>query len=173
MKIQPLHDLALIRPQEPVDRTKGGILLPDVAKKEEARGEVLAVGPGNWIPAYWETDGLKMTAPQRGPVDLEPGDVVIFGKYAGSDVQHDGETLRLMRADEVLAKLVDENEGPRHEAARARMDGPEFRELMDLLMVSDPDPVPLDRLKDLADKEARARGFDGWFVAYHEYKARG
>lgn len=92
MKIRPLHDRIVVRRKEEDETTAGGIVIPDNAKEKPARGEVLAVGPGKVLD---NGDNRALS--------LNVGDVVLFGKYAGTEVSSEGEDLLVMREDDVLA----------------------------------------------------------------------
>ena len=93
--LAPLSDRIIIRRDEPVEKI-GVIVLPDSAKEIPARGTVLAVGPGRM-----NADGT------RSGVGLKPGQTVLFAKYAGDDVEHDGETYTMLREPDVMA-IIDE-----------------------------------------------------------------
>ena len=82
MKFRPLHDRVVVRRIEEDDRTKGGIIIPDTAKEKPQQGEVVAVGPG----APDEKGKVQ-------PLDVKPGDRVLFGKWSGTEVKLDGEEL--------------------------------------------------------------------------------
>jgi chaperonin GroES len=77
------------------ETTAGGIVLPDTAKEKPQRGKVVAVGPGKLLD-----NG------QRGGLSVQVGDEVIFGKYGGSEVEVDGEEVKILRESDILAKLV-------------------------------------------------------------------
>src|SRR5262245_24766770 len=94
MAIRPLDDRIVIRALEAEEKTAGGILLPDTAKEKPQKATVLAVGQGRL------TDEGK-----RIPLDVKPGDVVLYGKYAGTEVKWQGQDLRILRESEVLAVL--------------------------------------------------------------------
>ncbi|TAH35918.1 MAG: co-chaperone GroES [Planctomycetota bacterium] len=96
-KIQftPLEDRVLVQPLEAETVTAGGIVLPDAAQEKPMRGVVKAAGPGRL-----GKEG------QRLPMPVAPGDHVIYGKYAGNDVKFDGEEYKVLRAEEILAKLL-------------------------------------------------------------------
>ncbi|HHI80608.1 MAG TPA: co-chaperone GroES [Planctomycetes bacterium] len=98
MKIRPIDDRVVIKILEAEETTPGGLVLPDTAKEKPQKGEVIAVGPGKI-----QKDG------KRSPMELEKGDVVIFGKYSGSDVKIGGEDFKIMRESEVLARLQGES----------------------------------------------------------------
>lgn len=88
-KIQPLADRVLIRPVAAEEKTIGGIIIPDSAKEKPLRGEVIAVG-----------NGTKDEA-----MVLNAGDQVLYGKYAGTELEFDGEKFLIMRQSDVLAIL--------------------------------------------------------------------
>jgi chaperonin GroES len=92
MAIRPLDDRIVVRPLDAEEKTAGGILLPDTAKEKPQRAKVLAVGAGRL------TDEGKRLAPS-----LKPGDTILFGKYAGTEVKWNGEDLKILRENEVLA----------------------------------------------------------------------
>ncbi|MDQ7820670.1 MAG: co-chaperone GroES [Armatimonadota bacterium] len=93
MKLRPLGDRVLVRPIEDEERTSGGIVLPDTAKEKPQRGEVVAVGPGEW-----DEEGEK-----RLPLDVKVGDHVLFAKYAGTEVKIDGVEHLILRHSDILA----------------------------------------------------------------------
>ncbi len=92
MKLRPLHDRVIVKRVEEEDKSPGGIVLPDAAKEKPIRGEVLAVGNGKLL------DNGEIR-----PVGLEVGDIVLFGKYGGTEVKLDGEDLLVMREDDIMA----------------------------------------------------------------------
>ena len=95
MKIRPLQDRVIVRRiEDAVEKTKGGIIIPDTAKEKPQQGKVIAVGKGKV-----EKDG-KVT-----PLDVKEGDTVLFGKYSGQEIKIDAEEYLIMREDEVLAVL--------------------------------------------------------------------
>jgi len=94
MKVRPLDDRIVVQVLEAEEKTAGGILLPDTAKEKPQRGKVMAVGAGRRLD-----DG------NRAPVAVKKGDVVIFGKYSGSDVEVDGKELKIMRESEILLRV--------------------------------------------------------------------
>jgi chaperonin GroES len=92
MKIRPLQDRIVVKRLEGESKTKGGIIIPDTAKEKPIEGKVVAVGNG------------KVTKDGKvRPVDVKVGDVVLFGKYSGTEVKIDGEEHVLIREDDVLA----------------------------------------------------------------------
>jgi chaperonin GroES len=93
MKIRPLHDRVLVRRQEEEETSAGGIMLPSKAQEKPNQGEVIAVGNGRILD-----DGSVRA------VDVKVGDVVVFGKYAGSDtVEYDGEELIILSESDIKA----------------------------------------------------------------------
>ncbi|MCS7234681.1 MAG: co-chaperone GroES [Armatimonadota bacterium] len=92
MNLKPLGDRVVVKPLEEEERTKGGIVLPDVAKEKPQHGEVLAVGPG----ALTE-DGKRL------PMDVKVGDRVLFAKYAGTEVKIGDEEYLILRQSDILA----------------------------------------------------------------------
>jgi len=94
MSIRPLHDRVVVRRQEEEKTTPGGILLPDSASEKPAEGEVIACGNGKLL----ENGDIR-------PLDVKPGDKVLFGKYSGSDVKVGDEELLVMREDDILCVI--------------------------------------------------------------------
>jgi chaperonin GroES len=94
MTFRPLHDRVAIRRLEGEDRSKGGIIIPDTAKEKPQEGEVIAVGPGG------RDESGKLIA-----VDLKPGDIVLFGKWSGTEVKIDGQDLLIMKESDVMGVL--------------------------------------------------------------------
>jgi chaperonin GroES len=94
MKIRPLNDRILVKRLAEVEKTKGGIIIPDSAKEKPAEGEVVAVGPGKL------DDSGKRVKP-----DLKKGDRVLFSKYAGTEIEIDSSKCLVMKEDEILAIL--------------------------------------------------------------------
>ena len=94
MKFRPLHDRVVVRRIDEDERTKGGIIIPDTAKEKPQQGEVVAVGPG--------------AADEKGqvqPLDVKPGDRVLFGKWSGTEVKIDGEDVLIMKESDILGVL--------------------------------------------------------------------
>lgn len=90
MKFRPLHDRVLVeRIEEEI--TSGGIVIPDNAKEKPSRGKILAVGEGKCHP-----DG-KIT-----PLSVKKGDIVLFGKYAGTEVKVEGQDVVVMREEDIM-----------------------------------------------------------------------
>jgi len=95
MKIRPLDDRVVIEILEAEEVTAGGIVLPDTAKEKPQRGRVVATGPGKLLD-----DG------SRAEMSIATGDVVLFGKYAGTEVRVGDVEYSIMRESDVLAKEV-------------------------------------------------------------------
>ena len=91
MKIRPLNDRILVKRLEQVEKTAGGIIIPDSAKEKPAEGKVVAVG-----------NGKMNEAGQRVALEVKAGDRVLFSKYGGTDVKLDGEDFLIMREDDIL-----------------------------------------------------------------------
>ena len=92
--VGPLADRVVVRSLESNEQTRGGLFIPDTAKEKPQEGEILAVGPGRF------EDG------KRVPTEVKVGDKVLFGKYSGTEVVIDGETLLILRESDVLAVLT-------------------------------------------------------------------
>ncbi|HVH80387.1 MAG TPA: co-chaperone GroES [Stellaceae bacterium] len=99
MKLKPLHDRVVIRRLEEDEKTAGGIIIPDTAKEKPMRGEVLAVGPGA------REDGKLV------PLDVRVGDIVLFGKWSGTEVKLDGEEVVIMKEADLMGIIEDETRG--------------------------------------------------------------
>ena len=95
MNLKPLGDRLIVKAVEEEETTASGIVLPETAKEKPQKGEVLAVGDGNW-----DEDGQK-----RIPLDVAAGDIVLYSKYGGTEVKVDGEDLLVLRESDVLAKV--------------------------------------------------------------------
>ncbi len=91
MKLQPLHDRIVVEPAAFEETSAGGIILPDTAKEKPMRGTVIATGPGKTL------DSGKVA-----PVEVKVGDVVLYGKYAGTEVTVAGDNLVILRNDDIL-----------------------------------------------------------------------
>ena len=92
MSIKPLHDRVVIKPIAQEDRTAGGIIIPDTAKEKPMKGEVIAVGSGS-----------KSDTGNVIPLDLKVGDIVLFGKWGGTEIKFDGQDLVIMKESDILA----------------------------------------------------------------------
>ena len=96
MNVRPLHDRLVVRRLEEGEQLVGGIIIPDSAKEKPQRGTVIAVGSGTI-----REDGTRV------PLDVKPGDLILFGKYASQDIKLDGDDVLIMRETEVLAVIDD------------------------------------------------------------------
>lgn len=94
MKIKPLGDRVLVQQAEGMEKTKGGIVIPDTAKEKPQEGKIVAVGPGR------KNDEGKVIPPS-----LKVGDIVLYGKYSGTAITVDGEEYMMMREEDVVAIL--------------------------------------------------------------------
>ena len=91
MKIRPLQDRIIVKQVEAEEKTKGGIIIPDSAKERPQEGTVVAVGPGKVA-----NDGKTIA------MTVKEGDLVLFSKYAGTEIKIDGEEHMIMREDDIL-----------------------------------------------------------------------
>lgn len=89
MKIKPLADRVLIEPAPAEEKTAGGIFIPDTAKEKPQKGTVVAVGPGK----------------KDEPTTVKDGDVVLYGKYSGTEIQVEGKDYLMMRESDILAVI--------------------------------------------------------------------
>lgn len=94
LTIAPLDDRVVVKRLEAEEKTAGGIVLPDSAKEKPQKGEVVAVGPGKLLDSG-----------ERAALEVQVGDIVLFGKYAGTDVEIQGEEHLILRESDLLAKL--------------------------------------------------------------------
>ena len=92
MKIRPLHDRVIVKRVDEEGKTKGGIIIPDTAKEKPIEGKVVAVGQGKTL------ENGTMQA-----LEVKKGDKVLFGKYAGTDIQIEGEEHLIMKEDDIIA----------------------------------------------------------------------
>ena len=95
MKFHPLHDRVVVRRVEEDTKTTGGIIIPDSAQEKPMQGEVVAVGAGA------RDDAGKLVA-----LDVKPGDLVLFGKWSGTEVKIDGEELLIMKESDIMGVLT-------------------------------------------------------------------
>ena len=98
MTIRPLHDRIVVQRIDEGEQKVGGIIIPDSAKEKPQRGKVIAAGNGKS-----KDDG------KRVPLDVKPGDSILFGKYSGQEIKLDGVEYLIMREDDVLA-VVEEGD---------------------------------------------------------------
>ena len=94
MKFRPLHDRVVIRRVEQEEKSAGGIIIPDTAKEKPMEGEVVAVGPGG------RDENGKLI-----PIDVKPGDRVLFGKWSGTEVKIEGEELLIMKESDIMGVI--------------------------------------------------------------------
>ena len=91
MKLKPLDDRVVVKPQEAEEKTAGGIVLPDTAKEKPLMGKVVAVGAGKLL------DNGK-----RAQMSVKKGNTVLYGKYGGSDIEIDGQEYKILHESEIL-----------------------------------------------------------------------
>ena len=94
MKFRPLHDRVVVRRIEGQDKTAGGIIIPDTAKEKPMEGEIVAVGPGG------RDENGKLV-----PIDVKPGDRILFGKWSGTEVKIGGEELLIMKESDIMGVI--------------------------------------------------------------------
>lgn len=94
MNIRPLHDRVVVQRIEKEEQVRGGIIIPDTAKEKPQEAKIVAVGPGK----------LRENG-ERSPIDVKDGDLVLIGKYSGSDIKIDGDDFVILREDEILAVI--------------------------------------------------------------------
>ena len=108
-KFTPLHDRILVRRVEEGDTTRGGIIIPDSAKEKKTEAEVISVGTGRV-----NEDGKVF------PLAVKAGDHILMGKYAGNEIQIDGEDFVIVKEEEVLGILVGSTTPSKKELASSR-----------------------------------------------------
>ena len=91
LKVKPLDDRVVVKPVDAEEKTAGGIVLPDTAKEKPQKGTVVAVGPGKLLDSG-----------KRAEVAVKKGDVVLYGKYAGSDFKLEGEEFKIIHESDLL-----------------------------------------------------------------------
>jgi chaperonin GroES len=94
MKFRPLHDRVVVRRIDEEEKSAGGIIIPDTAKEKPSQGEIVAVGSG----ARNENGEIE-------PLDVQVGDLILFGKWSGTEVKLDGEELLIMKESDVMGVL--------------------------------------------------------------------
>jgi chaperonin GroES len=94
MKFRPLHDRVVVKRIDAEERTAGGIIIPDTAKEKPSQGEIIAVGPGG------RDESGKLI-----PIDVQPGDRVLFGKWSGTEVKIDGVEYLIMKESDIMGVL--------------------------------------------------------------------
>ena len=93
LKVHPLADRVAIRPLEETEQMRGGLYIPDTAKEKPQQGEIIAVGPG------------RIEKGQHVPMELKVGDKVLYGKYSGTEVTIEDDTILIIKESDVLAKI--------------------------------------------------------------------
>jgi len=96
MKFRPLHDRVVVKRIDAEQKTAGGIIIPDTAQEKPSQGEIVAVGPGG------RDESGKLT-----PIDVKVGDIVLFGKWSGTEVKIDGQDLLIMKESDIMG-IVEE-----------------------------------------------------------------
>ena len=91
MKFRPLHDRVLIKVLDSEEKTSGGIIIADTAKEKPQEGEIVAAGPGA------KNEDGKIT-----PLDVKVGDIVLFGKWSGTEVKIDGKEYSIMKESDIM-----------------------------------------------------------------------
>ena len=104
MSFRPLHDRVVVRPIDEEDKSAGGIIIPDTAKEKPVQGKIVAVGPGG-----------RNEKGEIVPLELKKGDVVLFGKWSGTEVKIDGEDVMIMKESDILGVI----EGVRETSRKA------------------------------------------------------
>jgi chaperonin GroES len=94
MKFRPLHDRVVVRRIEEESKSKGGIIIPDTAKEKPIQGEIVAAGPG-----------ARDEAGKLQPLDVKAGDLVLFGKWSGTEVTIEGVEYLIMKESDILGVL--------------------------------------------------------------------
>ena len=95
INIRPLDDRVVVEPLAAEETTAGGIVLPDTAQEKPQRGTVVAIGPGRLLDSG-----------ERGEMSVAVGDEVIYGKYGGTDIEIDGDEVKILREGDILAKVL-------------------------------------------------------------------
>ena len=104
MKFRPLHDRVVVKRVAEVEKTKGGIIIPDTAKEKPMQGEILAVGPG-----------ARNEKGELTPMSVQVGDRVLFGKWSGTEVKIDGVDLLIMKESDIMG-ILEESKSARKAA---------------------------------------------------------
>jgi chaperonin GroES len=95
LKLRPLGDRVVVEPLEQEERTESGLFIPETAKEKPQRGKILAVGEGRR-----DDDGNRI------PMDVEPGQTILFAKYGGTEIKLDNQKLLILKESDILA-IVD------------------------------------------------------------------
>ena len=94
MKFRPLHDRVVVKRIDADEKSAGGIIIPDTAKEKPSQGEIVAVGPG-------ARENGKLV-----PLDVQVGDIVLFGKWSGTEVKLDGDELIIMKEADIMGIIA-------------------------------------------------------------------
>jgi chaperonin GroES len=114
MKFRPLHDRVLVERFESANKTAGGIILPDTAQEKPSEGKIVAVG-----------SGARNEKGEVVPLAVKAGDLVLFGKWSGTEVSVDGKDLLIMNESDLMGVLsADKNAAPAKKAALAKKKAP-------------------------------------------------
>ena len=92
--IRPLDDRMVVEPLEAEEKTAGGIVLPDTAKEKPQKGKVIAIGAGKLLDSG-----------ERAPMSVKKGDIVLYGKYSGTEIKIEGKEYLILREGDLLAKM--------------------------------------------------------------------
>jgi len=95
MNFRPLHDRVVVKRLDEEEKTAGGIIIPDTAKEKPMQGEIVAAGPGK-----------RNDSGDVSPLDVKAGDIVIFGKWSGTEVTIDGQDLLIMNESDIMGVLT-------------------------------------------------------------------
>ena len=95
MKFRPLHDRVVVRRVDSEEKTAGGIILPDTAQEKPSEGEIIAVG-----------SGARDEAGKLVPLDVQKGDIVLFGKWSGTEIKINGEELLIMKESDIMGVMA-------------------------------------------------------------------
>ncbi|MEW6769223.1 MAG: co-chaperone GroES [Pseudomonadota bacterium] len=95
MKFRPLHDRVVVKRIDAEEKTAGGIIIPDSAKEKPSQGEILSVGPGG-----------RDEAGKLIPIDLKVGDIVLFGKWSGTEVKIDNVDVLIMKESDIMGVIT-------------------------------------------------------------------
>ena len=95
MKFRPLHDRVVVKRIDAEEKSAGGIIIPDSAKEKPSQGEILSVGPGG-----------RDEAGKLIPIDLKVGDVVLFGKWSGTEVKINNEDVLIMKESDIMGVIT-------------------------------------------------------------------
>ncbi|MSO81403.1 MAG: co-chaperone GroES [Alphaproteobacteria bacterium] len=106
MSFRPLQDRVVVRRLDEVEKTAGGIIIPDTAKEKPSEGKVIAVGPG-----------ARNERGEIAALDVKVGDLVLFGKWSGTEVKIDGEDLVVMKESDIMGVLTGTAASARRKAA--------------------------------------------------------